>query len=509
MIPERFRNRGQHFLPWLSTRMNRKLGPLLRCLADRLPLGQPYVRLSETERGVNGGLASELEFEYEGVPLQVSRLGARRSSYRDFYRIIRGRQLSGPIAVRWAPAGVSRFEVHGQVLAAFEGDRKVAELEVAAQDPSTVRLVSDVSDGIGSPYPEVRVARGKGNATFSLRRAQFQVVERSVGREDLGWMSWQNIVHLNYLLDVPEVESGRKSLIVVFSSLGRDYDFTYNYRTALQGSESHRLFLLDDFGTRGSYYFSDHRDMTIYHDVQKFLAEIINKLGIAMDRVTFAGSSKGGTGALIHGVGLGVGQIIVGAPQVFPGSYLQDNALPVLDFIAGGADGDARKWLDNAVISRISRPPSGTSVRILVGEKDHHWKRHIRPLLELTESHDSDIQALILPDLTHGDIGSVYRHYLRSVADQKSHSRSSSVLPYVLEKASGNSMHLKLWKPKGELIACHLYQGSHLVGKKPYSKRDEFTFRVAPGDEFRLRIFRKRPGEARPFAWFYTKYVSV
>ncbi|MCC3269915.1 hypothetical protein MUG94_11365 [Arthrobacter gengyunqii] len=469
-------------------------------------MGQPVVRLSEAYERPNGRHASELEFEYEGNGVGTSTLGVRRSSYRDYYRILGGRQFSGTLEARWAPAGTNRFEVHGQLIAAFEGNRRVAELEVTSDGPSTIRLVAS---GNERPYPQIRVAGGAGGVSINVRRSQFQLVERSVGREDLGWMSWQNIVHLNYLLDVPQTAAGRKNLVVVFSSLGREYDFTYNYRSALQGSDSYRLFLLDDFGMRGSYYFSNHRDLTIHREVQKFLTEIIEKLGVAMDRVTFAGSSKGGTGALIHGVGLGVGKIIVGAPQVFPGSYLQDSAPAVLEFIAGGRDSGAKKWLDNAVVSRISRPPAETSVRILVGEKDHHWKRHIRPLLELVDSHDSDFQALTLPDLTHSDIGSVYRHYLRNVVDQKPRSRTEDVLPHVIENVEGNLLRIKVWKPKGELISCHLYQGSKLVGKKAYSKREEFTFSVVPGDEVRFRIFRRCPGENRPFAWFYSKSISV
>lgn len=506
MIFTRSLNRSRCNLPQLSAQVSRIRGPLLTRLADRLPLGRPYVRLSEAYRSVSGRHTSELAFDYEGVAVRTSTLGVRRSSYRDYYRILGGRQASGMIEAKWMPIGANRFEVHGQVIAAFEGNRKVAELEVSADGPSTIRLVANANN---DPYPRIRVAGGAGDVSICVRRSRFQIVERSVGREDLGWMSWQNIVHLNYLLDVPRTAIGRENLVVVFSSLGRDYDFTYNYRSALQGSDSYRLFLLDDFGTRGSYYFSDHRDMTIHREVQKFLAEIIEKLGVAMDCVTFAGSSKGGTGALIHGVGLGVGRIIVGAPQVFPGSYLQASAPGVLEFMAGGRDNDAKKWLDNAVVSRISRPPAATSVRILVGEKDHHFKRHIRPLLELADSHDSDIQALTLPDLTHSDIGSVYRHYLRNVVDRKMRSRTEDVLPHVIENVEGNVLRIKVWKPKGELIACHLYQGSKLVGKKAYSKREEFTFSVIPGSEFRFRIFRRRQGEARPYAWFYSKSISV
>lgn len=468
----------------------------------------PISRLVEVENG-EGAPIGTVTFQSDGKRMQISRLGTRSSKYRRVYRVVSGRGTSRVFTVEWHPEGVGRFEVHGQSLAAFShSGAKVAELEIVSNVPSTTSLLEDED---GNLYPRIRMVGEAADARLSLRRSNFLIADRNVGDENAGWKSWQHKIRLNYLLDAPKSAKGKRNLIVIFSSLGRDYDFTYNYRSSLRDMNAYRLFLLDDFGKRGSYYFADHRDTTIYNEVQKFLSEIIADLGVSLDRVVFGGSSKGGTAALLHGTPLGVGKIVVGAPQVYPGNYLHGAAPAVLQFIAGGQDAIAREWLNDAIISRICNPPKGTAVRILVGAKDHHLKRHVEPLMRVTSSHDSDIVATVIPDLDHGNIGSVYRHYLKNIAARKPSAPSEHVIPYKFSDSTGSSdqLAIRVWKPKGEQIACHLYQGNTIVARKGYSKRSDFTFSVAQGGEFRVKVFRRRAGETRPFAWFYTTVVQI
>lgn len=488
----------------LRANISRRLRAVAHAAVIRLPLGRPVVRLAEADDSGGGDRASELWFGYQGEALHTSALGCRRSTYRRLYRIIGGGSASRTIEVGWAPSGVSRFEVHGHSVGAYASSGpKVAELEIDSNVPTRISMAKD---GEGHPFPLIRISGASIDARLSVRHSQFRIVERSVGLEEGGWKTWQNVLHLNYLLEPPITAAGRKKLTVVFSSLGSDYDFTYNYRSALMGADSYRLFLLDDFGSRGSYYFADHKDLTIYHEVQTFLREVIANLDVSMDGVVFAGSSKGGTGALLHGMGIGVGRIVVGAPQVYPGSYLYKSAPNVLGFITGGRDEEAKNWLDNAVVSRISRPPAGTSVRILVGTKDHHLKWHVQPLLELTSSHAYDIKAIVIPDLSHRNIGSVYRHYLRNMVDENSKSQAAEVLPYLIQPADEavGKLEVRVWKPKGELIACRLYHGESVVKKTGYSKEGVFTFSVIPGQELKIQIFRRLPGNSQPVTWFFT-----
>lgn len=55
---------------------------------------------------------------------------------------------------------------------------------------------------------------------------------------------------LHYILD----DRGSNTLLIIFSAFGGDRPM-YNYMNALRGVNADKLFILDDFGYKGSYYW--------------------------------------------------------------------------------------------------------------------------------------------------------------------------------------------------------------------------------------------------------------
>lgn len=494
----------------MSAKLLRSPGTVLRACREsfrRLPLRLVVARRSEKVRSSNA--KGQLRIEYEDKKVPILLFGARASNYRSVYQIVSGRKADASVVARWQSLGVERYEVHGHSVAAYDSaDRKVAELLVSANVSTRMELALDAS---GCLSPRVRMDVPGAMARVSILESQFVIADRRVGDPRSGWRSWQNDIRLSYLLEPPATFKGAESLTVVFSALSADYDFTYNYRSALDGSDSYRLFLIDDFGSRGSYYFADHRDTVIYEDVQKFLKEIIEQLGITLEHVVFAGSSKGGTAALLHGIAMGVGRVVIGAPQIYVGSYLHATAPEVLGFIAGGRGQDAKKWLDRAIYKRITAVNENTDVCIIVGAKDHHLSQHVKPLLDVTASAQYNVKALVVQDVAHSDIGAVYRHYLKNMVDREPGDAIDAVIPHeiCLLETEPRTIKVTVWRPENELVACHLYGGQVLIEKRGYTYETHFIFTDVTETTVRFRFYRKQPGDADPFAQFYSKSMEL
>ncbi|MDK1329047.1 hypothetical protein [Arthrobacter sp. zg-Y1143] len=290
-------------------------------------------------------------------------------------------------------------------------------------------------------------------------------MDRGVTRSGSGWKTRHGDREVTYYLEEPLSERGRNRLTVVFSAISGPYDFTYNYRSSLAAVDAYRLYVLDDFGAQGSYYYADHRDTGIFSAVQSLLRDVSAELGIRASDTSFAGSSKGGTAALAHGLVFGAGRIIAGAPQCFPGSYLRGASSDILGFIAGDESDESVAWLDRLIPESIDQRQGNPQVTVLVGQNDSHLHVHVQPFMELARQAGIDAQTLIVTDVDHQNIGSAFGPYL-AAALQGERTSDRTVLPYQLGRRDGpdEEVQLKLWLPPGEVAAVRIIsQGKELL----------------------------------------------
>lgn len=406
-------------------------------------------------------------------------------------------QSGEALAIEWVlPPGLL-VEAHGHCLAIYTSDLvKVGEAFISASVPVVLEL-KELPLSFGSSASQsvkVSIAASYDVAELTIRHKNFQLMDRGIIGPNSPWKRWnQGDRPITYLLDQPPTALGLKRLVVVFSAIAGPHDFTYNYRAALSGVSSYRLFILDDFGIRGSYYLADHRDRSIYDSVQAFLKYILHELQIDPADVTFAGSSKGGTAALIHGLPMDVGNIIVGAPQSLPGSYLSLSAPEILTFMTGDSGSIGRKWLDETVGEFLSTESPATQVRVLVGDADHHLTAHVKPLEKMLKASGTRVQTVIVQDVNHQDIGRPFSVYLRQSLRVRNNQRSEVLIPYELTWQPGKqrSAMLKVWVPSGEVIAVRAFVGAQLLTTRGFSGEDIYTFAVPRGKSLRVRIYRK------------------
>lgn len=109
-----------------------------------------------------------------------------------------------------------------------------------------------------------------------------------------------------------------KTLAIVFSGFSEKP--VYNYVKTLRNLDADRLFLLDDFAYRGSYYMYANGSNQPEQLVQTLINKIIG--GGKYNYIITLGSSKGGTCAIYYGLEVGANDIYAGSCQYHIGSYV-------------------------------------------------------------------------------------------------------------------------------------------------------------------------------------------
>ncbi|WP_146364493.1 hypothetical protein [Arthrobacter yangruifuii] len=409
-----------------------------------------------------------------------------------------GERLFTPVlsekAIRWQiPAGY-RMEVHGHAFVlANRRSRRLAEVTIQADAP--VRLRSAGAETPLSPRSsEVTLSGSAGTGTsITVSGGTMRVIDRGVQDKGGEWRIWNGRRSLTYCLEEPLSEHGKSTLCVAFSAIGAPYDFTYNYKSSLAKVDAYRLYILDNFGSQGSYYYADHRDTGIFNAVQSFLLEMSSQLGIGPDGMVFLGSSKGGTAALSHGLQLGAARIIAGAPQSYPGTYLSGASPDMLSFIAGDSDSESIDWLDQLIPNAVSNAQGNPHITVLVGDNDSHKHVHIEPLMKLAADAGLSIQTLVIKDLSHQDIGAAFGPYLEA-ALQKGFFSGADLLPYRLARRDDaeDMVQFKLWLPPGEEAAIEVRSSHSRILSTDYSAETFFLFQAPENEAIQATVTRRR-----------------
>jgi hypothetical protein len=387
------------------------------------------------------------------------------------------------------PDGI-RVVAHGHSVAFWCEAVQVAELHIQSTSAATVALSET------SLSSQCVVLRGRsGDLKIDLRFEGFLLKDRGVGRPGLGWRRHNSERSLNYILDSPDSDQLPKKLLVVFSAIGAEYDFTFNYRATVEGNSVSKAFVVDDFGSQGSYYWLDRGDDSIFRETQRLLTKLVDEVGVDLSDVMFAGSSKGGTAALLHGVTLGVGRVLLGAPQYRVGDYLFNAAPQILEFMAGNASDESRRYLNERAQEILAGGHRRTEIRVAVGSGDHHLASHVRPLMEEAEAAGYKVSSLILPGVPHSKIGWVFKHLLAAEARDLELGTWQEPLPYSFTR-SRETVTLRCWPSDGEKLAVHLSGKRSILERRPYSGDVEFSFSLAPNEgHVRARVFRRKDSD--------------
>lgn len=413
--------------------------------------------------------------------------------------------------------------LHGQGFELFNGGRKVMDLQFDATVPTKVSLHKGEKRprplgwrfpqfGKAVPAPVVKISFKGSHAKIDtrIRLADFSYLDRGIGDASNGWRRSAGSPGLNYLPIPASSVAGNRKLAVVFSAIHQRGDFTFNYKKSVDASGVHALYILDDFGDQGSYYLSDHGDRSIFDATQALIARELIRLGLTPQDLITAGSSKGGTAAILHGIAAGAGHVIVGAPQVKVGSFLQGPHPNMVGFMMGDTSERSVDALDRVVFESIESMREKTRLSIVVGEADHHYKNHVLPLKTYAESHGKTLDITVRPGLPHAEIGTVYGQFLTSKIQQTITEYDEGAIPFVFHQSGVKPTELSLdvFTPAGWQLAWRLYCGSECVERASYRQNATASWKALPAGRYRARVFvrNRKDNIVRAFT---TPWVSI
>lgn len=421
----------------------------------------------------------------------------------------------------WNLAPGLEVVLHGNGFEVFDGDVKLLDAYIETTTPIDLRVHSGQlrPNVLGWNFPSFgeKVPANVVQVRYSSRddievetrfeMKNFSYTDRGLNRSaGLDWQRYETGRGLNYLeLDNSNNDS-RTPLIFVFSAMGLIGDFTFNYKSTVEKIDGKSIYILDDFGNQGSYYLYEKKLSRIFDTVHQFILDKISENDGNNRDIYFVGSSKGGSAALLHGLLIPGAKIFVGAPQTKIGTFVQKPHPNILQYMTGGQTIDHVRYLDDVLYDEKYLRNKASSVTIIVGNADHHYKNHVVPWVDACKKNSSNVEMIVLPGTPHSEIGKAYRIRLgRELARRKNDSAGT----YAVKSESSDSTESiigqhNVWFDKisgtlfatcsqveGAETAYRLYRENEMISSHTY-KRDNYTLWQGLADgRYRVRFFRR------------------
>lgn len=356
--------------------------------------------------------------------------------------------------------------------------------------------------GVAEPVDVIEVEfRGRDvRVAWDIRSQDFALRDRGVTPLSQ-WSTHYAEKPVNYLLEGVGDDGEADRLAVVFAAMAEINDFTYNYRASLEGFPGACLYILDDFGDQGSYYLASDRNLAEFRSVQSLIRTVTGDLRVEGKDVLMLGSSKGATAALLHGTTLGVGKVYAGAPQYRIGNFVRNPHPNILEYVAGGTDEAATRWLNDIAFRILSSGSRRTDVTVLVGERDSHHRHHTVPLIDELRMLGYSPENLVVPGTVHSEFGNVYRGFLTSLI--RSLKKDDEVaFPNVMahDPATGQ-LGLAVSGTGTSVVQAQLFCGSQKVDALQRLTKGMTTWTISVPGDYRARIYYDDPatGERKAF----------
>lgn len=207
---------------------------------------------------------------------------------------------------------------------------------------------------------------------------------------------------------------GSDKLVIVFSAFANHP--TYHYYKTLSTVKADKLFILDDFGIRGSYYWFNQGS-----DRPRILVEsLINKIvssGGGYSALYTLGSSKGGACAIYFGLKFGATEVFSGDNQYLVGDYLNtDRHQHIFRAMMGPNAGLREHEILNAMIPDVVKQHAGTHtiINVLYSPLEHTYPEHISHMLSDFRTYHIPHTEQVESFTNHNDVGQYFPSYILS-----------------------------------------------------------------------------------------------
>jgi hypothetical protein len=206
----------------------------------------------------------------------------------------------------------------------------------------------------------------------------------------------------------------KNKLIVVFSAFSTT-DAKYNYISTLKTCDCNKLFILDDFGKKGTYYLGLNGNFDIESSVVSLITYIMSKNNIEFSNVISVGSSKGGSAAIYYGMKYNFGNVIAGAPQYKIGTYLSDLSISDYAFDIFGEINDSNRIKYNNLIRLVAN--AQTNIYLLTSEGDNQYKKVLKEFEYVSRELQIKLNVDKCDINSHGEIAKEFPKFLYDKLD--------------------------------------------------------------------------------------------
>ncbi|MBS5886669.1 hypothetical protein [Clostridium sp.] len=217
------------------------------------------------------------------------------------------------------------------------------------------------------------------NKTFKFRNDVNQeiirMINENINRKKFdGEKIFSSIYPIKYYFEKAKLNNKNK-LMIIFSAFSTD-EAKYNYISTLKTCDCNKLFILDDFGRKGTYYLGLKGDFNIETSVMALISYIMSKNNILFSNVISIGSSKGGSAAIYFGLKYNFGDVIAGAPQYKIGTYLSDLSISDYALDIFGEISDYNRIKYNNLIRLAAN--TSTNIYLLTSDGDNQYKKVLK-----------------------------------------------------------------------------------------------------------------------------------
>lgn len=204
------------------------------------------------------------------------------------------------------------------------------------------------------------------------------------------------------------VGNNSPNLLVVFPGFGVDDHRLYNFVKSFWSLKFDKLYLLDTYAYRGSYFWYEDGTDRPEESVTKFLAWF--KQRKKYNRVIMVGSSKGGSCAVYYGLKCGANEIYAGACQYFIGNYLNIPIHKKIFFsMMGDNAGDKEKEILNNKLQNLifSHVNLSATINLLYSkdEEEKTFQTDMYFLIEDLKKNGYSVSEKVETFTKHADIG--------------------------------------------------------------------------------------------------------
>ena len=205
------------------------------------------------------------------------------------------------------------------------------------------------------------------------------------------------------------------SLLICFSAFPPTNLRLYNNIRGFSDFNVDRLYIADVWGYRGSYYLRENGEDTPY----RITCSIIEKVLMSGNyrHVYTAGTSKGGTAAIIYGLKYDAECVFAGACQFYVGNWLKAPVhRAILDKMRGRVQLDSFVELMNEFVKKviIEHQNSDTVIHLVYSKKEHTYQNDIVALIEELKRNNIRLIEIERFFEEHNDVGYAFVPYVQN-----------------------------------------------------------------------------------------------